>query len=215
MQHKKQENTLSHFKYKVPAFRVILSKMMEIKIIDKSSLSLSLTEERKGLPKEVLSHSLSYALEEDKENSLLAYLTLFNRLKKEGIPSSPIKYTDRGKPYRDNGIHFSFSHSKNRIAVRISSDECGIDIQEIENKNFDPIAKRILSDREYSLYLSSLDKPLSIISGWVRKEAYLKRKGTGILSLSGLKEIDLDLPFILIKDKEGNRYCYSYTAFRI
>lgn len=72
------------------------------------------------------------------------------------------------------------------------------------------MSERVLSSREHSLYLKSKDKPSFFTSCWVRKEAYLKRIGTGITSLSGLKKIDEDLTTFSIFDNEGNRYYYSY-----
>lgn len=126
------------------------------------------------------------------------------------IPWNPIFFSKNGKPYRKNGLFFSISHSRNRIALLISSKECGIDIQEVQNKDFDSMSERVLSSREHSLYLKSKDKPSFFTSCWVRKEAYLKRIGTGITSLSELKKFDEDLTTFSIFDNEGNRYYYSY-----
>lgn len=72
------------------------------------------------------------------------------------------------------------------------------------------MSERVLSSREHSLYLKSKDKPSFFASCWVRKEAYLKRIGTGITSLSELKKFDEDLTTFSIFDNEGNRYYYSY-----
>ncbi len=72
------------------------------------------------------------------------------------------------------------------------------------------MSERVLSSREHSLYLKSKDKPSFFTSCWVRKEAYLKRIGTGITSLSELKKFDEDLTTFSIFDNEGNRYYYSY-----
>lgn len=72
------------------------------------------------------------------------------------------------------------------------------------------MSERVLSSREHSLYLKSKDKPSFFTSCWVRKEAYLKRIGTGITSLLELKKFDEDLTTFSIFDNEGNRYYYSY-----
>lgn len=72
------------------------------------------------------------------------------------------------------------------------------------------MSERVLSSREHSLYLKSKDKPSFFTSCWVRKEAYLKRIGTGITWLSELKKFDEDLTTFSIFDNEGNRYYYSY-----
>lgn len=72
------------------------------------------------------------------------------------------------------------------------------------------MSERVLSSREYSMYLKSKDKPSFFTSCWVRKEAYLKRIGTGITSLSELKKIDENLAIYSILDSEGNQYYYSY-----
>lgn len=165
---------------------------------------------RNTLPPSVLAHCLSYSLKEDKLNSRTAYFLLLRYRKDNNIPVGSIFFSEHGKPYRKNGIFFSISHSRNRIAVLISSSECGIDIQEVQNKDFDSRSERVLSHRERLLYLESKDKPSFFTSCWVRKEAYLKRIGTGIASLSELKKVDENLTISSILDSEGNKYYYAY-----
>lgn len=184
--------------------------MREIRIFDRLLPHYTIDEIRPQVPKEVLSHCLSYSFEEDKLNSRTAYALVLKRIKEKGRKPSPVHFTESGKPYRDS-VFFSISHSQNRIAIRISDKECGIDIQKVDyKKNFDSTAKRVLNGREYGLYLTREDKPSFFTSCWVRKEAYLKRIGTGITSLSGLKKIDENLAISSILDSEGNKYYYSY-----
>ena len=48
------------------------------------------------------------------------------------------------KPYlKSREIHFSISHSRNFIAIAISSYNCGIDIEFIKERDFVKIAKRM------------------------------------------------------------------------
>lgn len=184
--------------------------MRKIILYDRSKSSLSVETRRDNLPSSVLSHCFSHSLKDDQLNSRIAY-SLFYKFRKENkIPLNPIFFSKDGKPYRKNSLFFSISHSRNRIALLISSKECGIDIQEVQNKDFDSMSERVLSSREHSLYLKSKDKPSFFTSCWVRKEAYLKRIGTGITSLSGLKKIDENLAISSLLDSEGNKYYYSY-----
>lgn len=184
--------------------------MREIRIFDRLLPHYTIDEIRPQVPKEVLSHCLSYSFEEDKLNSRTAYALVLKRIKEKGRKPSPVHFTESGKPYRDS-VFFSISHSQNRIAIRISDKECGIDIQKVDyRKNFDSTAKRVLNEREYGLYLTREDKPSFFTSCWVKKEARLKRDGSGITSLSGLKEIDSLRPSYSIYDREKDKYYYSF-----
>lgn len=186
--------------------------MRKIILYDRSKSSLSVETRRDTLPSSVLSHCLSYSLKEDRLNSRTAYFLLYQYRKENKIPKDDIFFSEHGKPYRKNGLFFSISHSRNRVAVFISSHECGIDIQEVQIKDFDSRAERVLSSHEHSLYLESKDKSYFFTSCWVRKEAYLKRVGTGITSLSELKKINENLTTFSIFDSEGNKYYYSYIG---
>lgn len=106
------------------------------------------------------------------------------------IKSQEIGYTDSGKPYlKDyNNIHFSISHSESLIACAVSDLPVGIDV----------CKKRKVSDRFKSLMGAKDD--IEAISDWTKKEAVIKKEGSGIYKIN-LNEIDVsDVNTFLYKD---------------
>ena len=66
-------------------------------------------------------------------------------------------YNEFGKPYlKDSNLYFSLSHSNGIVALTISKEEVGLDIELIKEVK-DNLARRIMNDDEYNLY-QSLDK---------------------------------------------------------
>lgn len=81
-------------------------------------------------------------------------------------------YNDFKKPYfKDNPFFFNISHSKDIIAIAISSKEVGVDIQVIENNTYvNRLAKKMnLNDDIYE-----------VIKKFSSLEAYYKKIGTGL-----------------------------------
>lgn len=96
-----------------------------------------------------------------------------------------IIYAQNGKPYFPDieQIHFSVSHSGDYWACVFERIPVGFDIEDLNTKKNrfrlqDRIAKRYFTQEEYD-YISK-NKGDSFFEIWVRKEAYLKYKGTGI-----------------------------------
>jgi 4'-phosphopantetheinyl transferase len=106
-----------------------------------------------------------------------------------------IERTSTGKPEITNmeSIHFSISHTKDLFICAIQGEALGIDIEDIFLKNalnntiidgmgiskrYIGIAKRFFSDDENEYLIANGIKGFFQI--WVRKEAYIKAKGTGI-----------------------------------
>ena len=84
-----------------------------------------------------------------------------------------IYISKNGKPYfKNSNIYFNYSHSKNYIACAVSNYEVGIDIEESNRVINDKIAKKFLD--EENNYKKRIEK-------WVKKEAYSKLKGKGLL----------------------------------
>ena len=93
------------------------------------------------------------------------------------------EYTDKGKPLlKDHPhIHFSLSHSKNHAACAVSDNEVGVDIQQIVPVS-DAVAKRVLTDEEYSRFKAAAEKDEYFCEIWTVKESFLKKTGQGIAS---------------------------------
>lgn len=132
------------------------------------------------LPKNLEEHSNRYTLEHKRKISRYAYYLLSLKLKESGYDPEKITFTENGKgmhPY----ISFSVSHSKDYIVLAISEASCGVDVEEIVLDEKLHLAKRILTDEEYKIYESKLDKNGYLTEKWTLKEAYGKYLGCGVV----------------------------------
>lgn len=152
-----------------------------------------------------------------KDISLKAWSYLYqilNSYYNMNINDISIIYNNYNKPYLLNtNLYFNISHSHNMIAIIISDNECGIDIEYIdEGKDIDKIVSKVLSKNEIVNYQNKEDKVKYFFEIWTKKEAYFKMIGTGI-QIKKLNS-EMDLQFIntkIIYDKEQS-YCLSYIA---
>jgi phosphopantetheinyl transferase len=128
--------------------------------------------------RECLSH---YA----KENSII--------LSDEQFRSTPIEKEAHGKPFFAEipGIFFSVSHSGDVWGCAFSSSPVGFDLENIDErlqrtrsgqkeKRFQAIARRWFTPEEYAYTIEN--GSASFYRVWVRKEAFVKYLGTGIVS---------------------------------
>ncbi len=128
-----------------------------------------------------------------------------------GIPPEKIEIfrTEKGKPYVNENIYFSISHSMGTVAVIISRFEAGIDIEKIRPVNYG--ATRIFcteNEKEYIFSSKNEDEKLiRFYTVWTLKEAYLKCTGEGISG--GLKSAEFTVTEngIICSDKK-----YSFTS---
>lgn len=122
-------------------------------------------------------------------------------------------YNESGKPYlKDKNLYFSLSHSNGIVALTVSKEEVGLDIELIKPVK-DALAKRIMTTEEYNIY-NSLDKNKKVTyfyEVWTSKEAYVKKIGTSITLTPSNIEIDED---ILIKriNIDNNEYMLAVTS---
>ena len=116
----------------------------------------------------------------DKLLSLTAGLLISLEVsRRTGIPHGKIRYTHGafGKPYLENEqLQFSLSHTSGAVCAAFSDEEVGVDIERRDRRVSGRIRERILSENEKPL-VSSTEELLRL---WVKKEAFLKRLGTGI-----------------------------------
>ena len=90
-------------------------------------------------------------------------------------------YNDYGAPYIEGGPHFSISHCKRGIAVAVSENPIGIDIESI--RSFKPeLMRKTMNEDEQLRITSSAIPEVEFIRFWTQKEALLKLQGTGIIS---------------------------------
>jgi len=105
----------------------------------------------------------------------------------ETIQSMPIIKGEKGKPYINGlpeacgipAIHYSVSHSGNWWGCLIAGESVGFDLEILrDNVNYEKIARRYFTEEEYQWILSA--GPEAFFDVWVRKEAYVKYRGTGL-----------------------------------
>ncbi|MBQ1328631.1 MAG: 4'-phosphopantetheinyl transferase superfamily protein [Eubacterium sp.] len=94
-----------------------------------------------------------------------------------------IRYNEMGKPYLKGreGAYFNLAHSGNYCVVLTDDQECGVDIETKDDRNF-AVTRRLFTDKERSLVCNALEdeKQIEFRKIWTMKEAYLKLSGTGI-----------------------------------
>ena len=90
-------------------------------------------------------------------------------------------YNDYGAPCIEGGPYFSISHCKRGIAVAVSENPIGIDIEAIRTFSPDLMRKTMNEDEQLRITSSAIPE-VEFIRFWTQKEALLKLQGTGIIS---------------------------------
>lgn len=125
-----------------------------------------------------------YADIDKKRQSLFAKLLLRAVLcRKFKIANEDLKFSAdaHGKPFFENidNVYFSVSHTSSGVAVAVSEDEIGVDIEKVRAVNID-IAKRYFTREEYEYILDGGEKQNErFFYVWTRKEARVKKIGVG------------------------------------
>lgn len=88
---------------------------------------------------------------------------------------------ESGKPYVEGAPEFSISHCKAGIAVVVAETEVGIDIETIDRKISRSLIDYTMNDEEKAYIYEGLEmRDEGFIALWTKKEALLKKRGTGI-----------------------------------
>ena len=106
-----------------------------------------------------------------KQLSILAGVLLSDALKED---AKKVKYDVNGKPYFDNGLYLSISHSGSKAVVVTSSSPVGVDIQEMKEPDY-KICKQFFSKEE-----SNINDKVDFYKAWTSKEAYMKASGVSL-----------------------------------
>ncbi len=104
-------------------------------------------------------------------------------------------YNEFGKPYiKDSNLYFSLSHSNGVIALAVSKEEIGLDIELIKDVK-DNLALKVMNEAEYNIYkgLSKNDKINYFYEVWTSKEAYVKKLGSALTLNPSNINIDTDV----------------------
>ena len=139
---------------------------------------------------------------------LCELLAEWSRVNQLPINQQPIfLYNDYGAPYIESGPHFSISHGKRGIAVAVSENPIGIDIEAI--RTFKPeLMRKTMSPTEQQRITSSATPDQEFIRLWTQKEAILKLQGTGIISdLHHVLDHTMDLSWTEISHLSPDYIC--------
>ena len=104
-----------------------------------------------------------------------------------------IKKDEKGKPFlAGENVHISISHSGEYVAAAVADTPVGIDIEVMKSPDM-RVAERLCteSDREYLFGDNGEPQDIKFYKIWTAKEAYFKRKGTGITSFSEISYNEL------------------------
>jgi len=136
-------------------------------------------------------------------------LAEWSRLHQLPINQQPtFLYNDYGAPYIEGGPHFSISHCKTGIAVAVSENPIGIDIEAIRTfKN--ELMRKTMNEDEQQRITSSAKPEMEFIRFWTQKEALLKLQGTGIIS--DLHHVLDHTPNIIWTEIDHQLFCYICT----
>lgn len=112
----------------------------------------------------------------------------------------PILITDRGKPYLEQGPHFSITHTDRHVFCALSQRPIGIDAEELD-RNIDlRLADKILSPGELAQYRAAEDKRLALLTFWVLKEARSKCSGEGLRGYPKNTDFSLSDPRVRVQN---------------
>ena len=94
------------------------------------------------------------------------------------IPQPQIVRNEHGKPYMlSKQVHFSVTHTKERLFIAFSSKNIGLDAESLDRKvNYSSILQSYFSEIEGSEIANTQD----FLRHWVAKESFIKYMGSTI-----------------------------------
>lgn len=127
-------------------------------------------------------------------------------LEEYGVSVDMIYRTGKGKPYVDEDVFFSVSHSGKHFVCLISEKPVGVDIQKERRADVVKISHRYFSIEE-RVYVDEAGSEGFFLL-WTRKEAYCKYTGRGLEEiLKGTSVLDReDVEFFDFQLEKG-LYC--------
>ena len=145
-----------------------------------------------ALPDERREKAMRYKFHEGKVLCALSWLLLEHLLKKEDIHhgSFEIKTGKNEKPYiPDDSFFFNISHTSGAVLAAAGFSPLGADIQRIMEKDYEPVAKRVLKPKELLLCTHSPEFQKEFARLWTLKESYIKYTGEGISALENVPDL--------------------------
>jgi len=101
-----------------------------------------------------------------------------------GITNSKLSfyYNCYGKPYLKNtkSFYFNISHTRSAVAVVISAEEVGVDIERIIKAPFGVARRCFAKDEIDYIFCDDVNSTKRFYEVWTKKEAYVKNMGKGL-----------------------------------
>lgn len=98
-----------------------------------------------------------------------------------GLKSKDLTFRKEGDRYVCDQAYFSLSHSDNGLAVVVSRDAVGVDLEKVTARDTDGLAQRVFTPDEMEVYtaLAPEEKTAFFFRAWTGKEALFKAAGKG------------------------------------
>ncbi|MBQ7699992.1 MAG: 4'-phosphopantetheinyl transferase superfamily protein [Clostridia bacterium] len=111
-----------------------------------------------------------------------------------------------GKEYiKDRDIYYNVSHTYGLLCSAVSDSEIGVDCETVCEKEWDALAERFFTQREYEA-IKAADDPLDeFFRVWTKKESYVKYTGEGLSRPLGSFDVK-DIEDIQTTYKIANTY---------
>jgi 4'-phosphopantetheinyl transferase len=117
-----------------------------------------------------------------------------------------------GKPVQKTfaDIHFSVSHTSGWVACALSRQPVGLDIEQLDGRNYDPLLRLFRGDEAaYVGHRGKLSR-LRLLNIWTIKESFLKLSGRGLReSLSAFSVFRASAHFFPIYLSDG---CFGHVC---
>ena len=99
--------------------------------------------------------------------------------KKASRLADSLRFGPHGKPYLENGPHFSLSHTKGLVLCAVEEWNTGADGEYL--RSFSPrLRERVFTPEEREEALSSSSPDRAFTTLWTLKESYMKLTGLGL-----------------------------------
>lgn len=151
-----------------------------------SDFTAEATQLQTLLSPDELERALRYRFAKHQERFIIAramlrqILSLYIRESPERIQ---FEYGLQGKPaLTESRVQFNVSHSDDMAVYALSLAEVGIDIEKVEEKDHDALAKRFFSEAEQTALaaLTKTERMAAFYQVWAGKEAVVKAMGNGL-----------------------------------
>ncbi|GAB1404865.1 MAG: 4'-phosphopantetheinyl transferase superfamily protein [Lentimicrobiaceae bacterium] len=200
-----------------------MTEVYAIKLLEEATFEKLRPELLKLLPAQTCNKVNAFHHSNDSQRSLLGELLARQLLKKATggpLPHEAFMPGEKGKPAHQGiqGVHFNITHSGEWVAVAISSNHVGVDVEKIRRIP-DGVARRFFSELE-NQWLDAAknedERKEIFFTLWTLKESFLKAIGKGLTkSLSSFTILQKENhEFVLEQDEETLGYHLHTYPFR-